>query len=171
MTSRPALRVFPVIRRTLFAAALLCLAATLPEKPALAQGYEGLVETQSGYNAPRRGNQNTDGGGYDGLVGWTPQPSATNPYGTAPAGDIYQFVRGAGTTMNEKREQEKAAREEQKRARHQHIMDTNRQNAEAMQARVNAENEARQRKTLEEQAAIMQRIYQQQQQQQQQQRR
>ena len=153
-------------RPALFAAALACLAMTLPEKPALAQGYEGLVEAQGSYNAPRRGKENTDGGGYDGLVGWTPQQGATNPYGTAPAGDIYQFVRGAGATMDEKREQEKAAREEQKRARQQQIIDTNRQRAEALQIKLKAEGDARQRKILEEQAAIMQRMQQQQQQQQ-----
>lgn len=161
MIFRSARQLLPVVRRALFAAALVCLALSVPEKPVLAQGYEGLVEAQGSYHAPRRGNENTDGGGYDGLVGWTPQQSATNPYGTAPADDIYQFVRGSGATMDERREMEKAQRAEQKRARQQQIMDANRQRAEALQLKLKAESDARQRKILEEQAAILERMKQQ----------
>jgi hypothetical protein len=172
MTSRPAL--CPAfVRRGVFVAALVFLFAAPPAKPALAQGYEGLVEAQSGYNTQRRGGASpgSEGSGYEGLVGWTPQQSATNPYGTAPASDIYQFVRGSGATMDERRDMGRAEREQQKHERRQQIMDGNRQRDEALQEKLKADNEARQRRNLEQHAEIMQRIQQQQQQQQQQQRR
>ncbi|MDP2205869.1 MAG: hypothetical protein Q8K65_06125 [Alphaproteobacteria bacterium] len=160
-----------VCRPFFFAAALVCLFTFAPDKPAFAQGYEGLVESQGGYSPPRRGNQNTDGGGYQGLVGWDSRQSATNPYGSAPAGDIYQFVRGSGGTVDERRAAEKENREAQRRARQQQILDTNRARAEALHAQLQAENEARQRQNQAQHAEIMQRLQQQQQQQQQQQRR
>jgi hypothetical protein len=170
MTHRAPPHVTPVCRSFVFAAALICFFATAHDKPAFAQGYEGLVESQAGYDAPRRGNQEVDGGGYDGLVGWGSRPGATNPYGTAPAGDIYQFVRGAGGTMDERRATEKENREAQRRARQQQILDTNRARAEALHAKLKEENDARQRQNQAQHAEIMQRMQQQQQERQQQQR-
>jgi hypothetical protein len=164
-------RFFAFTRKCLVALSLVCIFIATPDSSARAQGYDGLVESQTGYDVPRRGNQNTDGGGYDGLVGWTPQPGATNPYGTAPAGDIYQFVRGAGGTIDERRASEKENREAQRQARQQQMLDSNRANAEALHARLKAENDARQRQNQAQHAEIMQRMQQQQQQQRQQQRR
>lgn len=146
-------------------AVTLCLFTAPITKPVSAQGYEGLVQPQSNYNYSRSGQ--STGGGYDGLVGWESQRSSTNPYGTAPAGDIYQFVRGSGSTMEERREIQKQAREEQRRARQQQMMDTNRQRAEALNAKLKEENQERQRAITEQHAQILQRMQQQQQQQQQ----
>lgn len=171
MTHRALSFAFPISRSFVFAAALICLCTSAPDKPAFAQGYEGLVESQAGYNAPRRNNQNARGGGYDGLVGWEAQQGATNPYGAAPAGDIYQFVRGAGSSVDERRAIEKETRDAQRRARQQQMLDSNRANAEALHARLKAENDARQRQNQAQHAEIMQRMQQQQQQQRQQQRR
>jgi hypothetical protein len=161
------LSVFPAFfysrRALIFCAVLACLTFLLPA-PAHAQGYEGLMEDQGGgYGNARRGG-NT-GGGYEGLVGWSAQPGATNPYGTAPAADIYQFVRGAGGSIEDRRDTERQAREEARRARQQQIMDSNRQRAEDLNNKLKAASEARQRKLLEQQAEILQRMQQQQQQQ------
>jgi hypothetical protein len=161
----------PFCRFFVFAAVLACFFAPASDRPAFAQGYDGLIESQTGYDAPRRGNQKTDGGGYDGLVGWESRQGATNPYGAAPASDIYQFVRGAGGTIDERRAGEKEAREEQRRAGKQQIMDANRARAEALHAQLQAQNEARQRQNQAQHMEIMQRMQQQQQQQQQQRRR
>ncbi|MFN7114964.1 MAG: hypothetical protein ACK4PK_11475 [Alphaproteobacteria bacterium] len=159
-----------VSRLFFFIVALACFFVVSPDKPSLAQGYEGLIQTQSGYNPPRRSNQDS-GGGYEGVVGWQSQQGATNPYGAAPAGDIYQFVRSSGTSVDERRAAEREKREAQRLARQQQIMDTNRVRAEALHAQLEAQNEARQRQNQAQHREIMQRMQQQQEQQQQQQRR
>lgn len=154
--------------------AMLGLAAFLtaaPQSPAQAQGYEGLMESQHDtYGIPSRGQGNQDGGGYDGLVGWQAQQSATNPYGTTPSGDIYQYVRGSAASIGEQRELQKQARELQRQQRQQQILDGNLKRAADLQSKLDEENQARQMKLLEQQAEIMQRMQRQQQQQQQQRR-
>lgn len=162
---------FPLLTAYASAMALAVFLIAAPVNPAQAQGYEGLLESQNdNYGIPSRNQGNQDGGGYNGLVGWQAQQSATNPYGTAPSSDIYQFVRGAGSSIEEQRDIQKQLREQQRQQRQQQILDTNLKRAADLQAKLDAENEARQMKLLEQQAEIMQRMRLQQQQQQQQRR-
>lgn len=155
------------------AAVLLCAGLLAPAAPAAAQGYDGILESQSGYDTPRRGGRDSGagaGGGYDGLVTWSDRPgSATNPYGTAPAADIYGFVGGAGASAEDRRTQAQQQREEEKLRRRLQISDQNRANAEALQERLRAENAAREQANQQQRQEIMERMRQMQQQQQQQQ--
>lgn len=158
-------------QKLLTAAVLVCAGLLAPAAPAAAQGYDGILESQSSYDTPRRGGDGSGtGGGYDGLVTWSDRPgSATNPYGTAPAADIYGFVGSAGGTPEERRAQAQQQREEEKLRRRQQISDQNRANTEALQERLRAENAAREQASQQQRQEIMERMRQMQQQQQQQQ--
>lgn len=162
MTNRRLFR--PVVMPLL--AIVLC--AGLSSSPAQAQGYEGLIEAQPGFDAPVRGAAQ-DGGGYNGLVGWGSNPSATNPYGNARNTDIYQFVRGAGTTFDERKENARLEREAQKKERQEQSRQRNIQRAEELQRKLQEAGMERQKRIQEQHAEIMQRMQQQRQQQQQQQ--
>lgn len=143
-------------RRPLFAAAL---ALFLFQAPA-AMAYEGL--TSSSGEAPSSG-----GGGYDGLVGWPATQGASNPYGTAPAEDIYGLVKGtAATTPEQRAENARRAREEQKLQRQQEMRERNLKRAQEMQSKLDAQSDAQQRRIMEHQNDIMRRMQQQQRQQQ-----
>lgn len=146
-------------------AILLCTG--LATSPAQAQGYEGLIEAQPGFDAPLRGN--ADGGGYSGLVGWDASPNASNPYGNTRNTDIYQFVRGAGTTFDERKEQARQEREAQKKERQEQARQRNLQRVEELQRKLQQTGMERQKRIQEQHAEIMQRMKLQQQQQQQQQ--
>jgi|GEM_PF-2976569 len=143
-------------RRPLFAAAL---ALFLFQAPA-AMAYEGL--TSSGGEAP-----SSDGGGYDGLVGWPATQGASNPYGAAPAEDIYGLVKGTGATPEQRAENARRAREEQKLQRQQEMRERNLKRAQEMQSKLEAQSDAQQRRIMEHQNDIMRRMQQQQRQQQQ----
>ncbi len=135
---------------------------------ARAQGYEGLLEAQPGYDNPfpQRGAQPVDGGGYDGLVGWDGKQSASNPYGSTPSTDIYGFVRGAGGTPEERKEAARQEREAQRLARQQEIQQKNLQRAEELQKKLEQIGMERQKRVLEQHEQIIQNMKKQQQQQQ-----
>lgn len=132
---------------------------------ARAQGYDGLIESQPGYDTPIRGGNAVDGGGYNGLVDWQGETSATNPYGGTPSGDIYQFVQGAGGTAEERKEKARQDREAQRLARQQEIQQKNLQRAEELQKKLQDIGMERQKRVQEQHQQILERMRQQQQQQ------
>lgn len=151
-----------------FLAAVLMIG--LGAADARAQGYDGLIETQPGYGNTnpftQRGIEQPDGGGYDGLVGWDDKQSASNPYGATPSSDIYGFVRGAGTSPEERKEAAKQEREAQRLARQQEIQQKNLQRAEELQKKLQDIGMERQKRVLEQHEQIIQNMKKQQQQQQ-----
>lgn len=145
---------------TFFAAAITCLLGAALPQPAAA--YEGLMSSD-----PTTSQPSSEGNGYDGLVGWQDSQGAGNPYGGAPADDIYGFVKGAGATAQERADNAKRAREEEKARRRQEMVDRNIQRAQDLQTKLDAQSELQQRKILEHQNEIMRRMQRQQQGQQQ----
>lgn len=137
------------LRPFLFAIAALALTGAAP---AYAQSYEGLMEGPIG-GSPS--GMSSSGGGYSGLVGWDDNVSATNPYGTPPAGDIYQFVQGSGATFDQRKELARQEREAQKLLRQKQIQEQNIARAEKLQQQLKTIGEERQRKLLEQQHEIL----------------
>lgn len=150
-------------RPVFLAAAIACLLGAALPHPAAA--YEGLMSSE-----PSTSQSNGEGSGYDGLVGWQDSQGASNPYGGAPADDIYGFVKGAGANAQERAETARKAREEEKARRRQEMVDRNIQRAQDLQTKLDAQSELQQRKILEHQNEIMRRMQKQQQQGQQQRR-
>jgi len=142
-------------RPVFIAAAFACLIFAAP-----AFAYEGLIVDEAGSASRPSGN----GGGYDGLVDWPSTPSASNPYGAAPADDIYGLVKGSGATAQERADNARKAREEQKLRRQQEMTERNIQRTQELQSKLDAQSELQQRRILEHQNEIMRRMQQQQQQ-------
>jgi hypothetical protein len=157
------------IRMPLLTALAAVLMIGFGASHAQAQGYEGLVESQPGYDTQQfRGRDGAvDGGGYGGVVGWQGSPSATNPYGTAPATDIYQFVQGSGTSPEDRKEMARQKREADKKARQEETALRNQRAAAELQAKLQKIGEERQKRVLEQHQEIIQRMQQQQRQKQQ----
>lgn len=139
----------PSLRPFLFAIAALVLTGTAP---AYAQSYEGLMEEPIGSPLPGPASSS---GGYSGLVGWDDNVSATNPYGTPPASDIYQFIQGSGATFDQRKEIARQEREAQKLLRQKQVQEQNIARAEKLQQQLKAIGEERQRKLLEQQQEII----------------
>lgn len=146
-------------RHVFLAAAIACLLGGTAQN---AFAYDGLMS-----DGPLQTQETPEGSGYDGLVGWQGTQGATNPYGTAPADDIYGFVKGAGANAQERAETARKAREEEKARRRQEMVDRNIQRAQDLQTKLDAQSELQQRKILEHQNEIMRRMQKQQQGQQQ----
>lgn len=131
---------------------------------ARAQGYDGLLEAQPGYDTPmQRGGEPVDGGGYDGLVGWDGKQSASNPYGATPSSDIYQFVQGTGGSPEERKQRAQQEREAERLARRQEIQQKNLQRAEELQKKLQEIGMERQKRVLEQHEQIIQNMKKQQQ--------